>query len=404
MVPEGWKIRPLQEIVRKKISYGIVQAGPHVEQGIPYLKSSNVGRNIVISELQKTCPEIHYKYRRSAVHPGDIVFSLRGNIGETSIVPTGIIEANLTQGTARISINKDNDEWYVRYQISSRHFQNRVKALSKGSTFKEISLTDLRKVEILLPPITEQKRIAEILSTWDQAIETTEKLIDNAEAQKKALMQQLLTGKKRLPGFKEEWEIDVFENLFDIKIGGTPSRSVPSYWQGNDGNNLWVAISDLKDKYINDTREKITNEGVLKSNVKLLQPGTVIMSFKLSIGKKAILLKEAYTNEAICGIIPKNIHQIDRLFLFHMLEVINLEFAVDQAVKGKTLNKAKINDLIFSFPKIEEQKTISQLLEISDSEVRSLVATLSNLKKEKTALMQQLLTGKRRVKIEEPAA
>ena len=81
MVPKDWKTLSLGEITKEKISYGIVQAGPHVENGVPYIKSSNVGGEIKIEDLQRTSSEIHHKYRRSAVHPNDIVFSLRGNIG-----------------------------------------------------------------------------------------------------------------------------------------------------------------------------------------------------------------------------------------------------------------------------------------------------------------------------------
>ena len=77
MVPNGWSTKPLADIVKEKISYGIVQAGPHVPDGIPYIKSSDVRGTINPDTLQRTSQEIHFKYRRSSVHPGDIVFSLR---------------------------------------------------------------------------------------------------------------------------------------------------------------------------------------------------------------------------------------------------------------------------------------------------------------------------------------
>ena len=211
MVPNGWKTLSIGEITKEKISYGIVQAGPHVENGVPYIKSSNVGGEIKIEDLQRTSSEIHHKYRRSAVHPNDIVFSLRGNIGRTSIVPPELLEANLTQGTARISVNTKNETNFIYYSLASTPILNRINSLSKGSTFKEISLEELRKVKLPIPPLSEQQKIAKILSTWDKAISTTERLIDNSTQQKKALMQQLLTGKKRLldesgERFKDEWE------------------------------------------------------------------------------------------------------------------------------------------------------------------------------------------------------
>lgn len=191
MVPNGWGENSLADIVKEKISYGIVQAGPHIEGGIPYIKSSDVKGIIIPKTLQCTSEEIHYKYRRSAVHPGDIVFSLRGNIGESAIVPETLPEANLTQGTARISVGHNHCNLFYYYQLQSDSLLNRINALSKGSTFKEISLEELRKVKVLSPPYTEQNKIAQILSTWDQAISATEKLIESSQKQKKALMQQL---------------------------------------------------------------------------------------------------------------------------------------------------------------------------------------------------------------------
>ena len=160
MVPNGWNTLALSEITKEKISYGIVQAGPHVTDGIPYIKSADVGGEIDVDSLQRTAKEIHHKYRRSSVHPNDIVFSLRGNIARTSIVPTSLQEANLTQGTARISVNDKNDTKFVYYKLASTPILNRINALSKGSTFKEISLEELRKVKLPLPPLEEQRKEA----------------------------------------------------------------------------------------------------------------------------------------------------------------------------------------------------------------------------------------------------
>uniref|UniRef100_UPI000B213093 restriction endonuclease subunit S n=1 Tax=Vibrio harveyi TaxID=669 RepID=UPI000B213093 len=269
MVPSGWKLKTLSNITKEKVSYGIVQAGPHVSNGVPYLKSADVGGEIDIDSLQKTAPEIHYKYRRSAVHPGDIVFSLRGNIGRMSIVPNELIEANLTQGTARISVDENNDSKYIYYQVASTPVLNRINALSKGSTFKEISLEELRKVKVACAPLHEQQKIAKILSTWDNAITTTEKLIANSKQQKKALMQQLLTRKKRLVDpetgkkFKGEWEETSIGTTAKCFSGGTPSRTKSEYYGGNIP---WITSSKVNDRFVTSVNEYITEMGVASSS------------------------------------------------------------------------------------------------------------------------------------------
>ena len=100
-VPEKWEVKELQEVVKKPIVYGIVQAGPEIQGGIPYIRSTDVGGEIDINDLSHTSEEIASKYKRSEVNPGDLVFSLRGNIGAISMVPLSLKLANLTQGTAR---------------------------------------------------------------------------------------------------------------------------------------------------------------------------------------------------------------------------------------------------------------------------------------------------------------
>ena len=137
-VPYDWRIEPLSEVVYKgkPIVYGIVQAGPHVEGGIPYIKSTDVNSPLVLEDLQRTSAEIAGKYKRSEVGPGDIVFSLRGNIGESCIVPNSIALANLTQGTARLSVNGSHVNVFVRYALSSTPVQRQIYAYGKGSTFK----------------------------------------------------------------------------------------------------------------------------------------------------------------------------------------------------------------------------------------------------------------------------
>ena len=111
--------------------------------------------------------------------------------------------------------------------------------------------------------------------------------------------------------------------------------------------------------------------------------------------------KSAYTNEAICALIPKRPNELSSMFVFHVLELVNFTASTDQAVKGATLNKAKIADLYLSFPPRAEQDRLVEVLENADSEIKSLQSQLTALRQEKAALMQQLLTGKRRVKLPE---
>ena len=294
-----------------------------------------------------------------------------------------------------------NDPRFVYYLLSAFDF----KKFSDKTGVPGVNRNDLHAVQVLRPPLPEQRRIAEILTTWDHAIETVEALIANARAQKAALARAFLTGQKRLRGFTGSWIDRSFADLFDIKIGGTPSRNNPAFWDDEkQTSNLWAAISDLKGKFLADTREYISDAGVMGSNVKFLPAGTLIMSFKLSIGRRAILQNSAYTNEAICALIPKNVGLLDPRFVYHALELMDFSQSVDQAVKGQTLNKAKLSELRIRIPELNEQASLTAMFETLDSEGLGLEGQLTALRQEKSALMQQLLTGKRRVKIAEDVA
>ncbi|MEZ9276823.1 restriction endonuclease subunit S [Vibrio sp. 10N.286.54.B2] len=186
----------LEALTKKKISYGIVQAGPHIPDGMPYIKSTNLNTELCLDNLERTSDEIAKSYQRSEVSPEDIVFSLRGNIGLTRIVPASIPVANLTQGTARLSIKDSFSNVYVNYCLSTRKVYKRVNSVSKGSTFKEISLADLRNVKIThSSDLEEQQKIASFLSKVDEKIGLLSEKKNKLTEYKRGVMQQLFNGK-----------------------------------------------------------------------------------------------------------------------------------------------------------------------------------------------------------------
>ena len=408
MVPSGWNTLALSEITKEKISYGIVQAGPNVKDGIPYIKSADVCGEIDVDSLQRTAKEIHHKYRRSSVHPNDIVFSLRGNIARTSIVPTSLQEANLTQGTARISVNDKNDTKFVYYKLASTPILNRINALSKGSTFKEISLEELRKVKLALPPLEEQRKIAKILSTWDKAISTTERLIDNSKQQKKALMQQLLTGKKRLlddsgKPFEGEWEEVLLGNIVDRPI----CYGVLKPGDHTEGGIPLLRIQDLKGSLLNESQMiRITKELHQEFKRTILREGDLVMSIVGTLGKVLKIPKQLEGANitrafAVIGIAEHSKDFIKQYLTSDYIQEWLLNTATGNA--QKVLNVAAIRKLKINVPAIEEQRKIAIVLGSADKEIELLEQQLADLKLEKKALMQQLLTGKRRVKVDAEA-
>lgn len=147
--------------------------------------------------------------------------------------------------------------------------------------------------------------------------------------------------------------------LCEINIGKTPSRGNDDYW--GEGNK-WLSISDLKEKYISKSKEEITDLAVKEYNMKLVPKNTVIMSFKLSIGKTAILKDDMFTNEAIASFKIKNNQLIVCEYLYYAIKTLNFDNA-DRAVMGATLNKSKLNDIKIPYCDIDMQKKIAEVLD-----------------------------------------
>jgi len=163
-VPAHWGVSRLRLVIRAgtSITYGIVQAGPHIEDGIPYIKTSDMsGTHLPVDGYSKTTPEIDSSYARSKVEVGDLVVAIRASVGKCLPVPPELDGANLTQGTAKISPGESVDSRYLLAYINSSPLQKYFDSVSKGATFKEITLDTLRRTPVLLPPLVEQRSIAD---------------------------------------------------------------------------------------------------------------------------------------------------------------------------------------------------------------------------------------------------
>ena len=159
---------------------------------------------------------------------------------------------------------------------------------------------------------------------------------------------------------KHGWEIKKVGEVFDLQMGKTPSRDNSEYWGGS---NVWVAISDLQDKYIGNSKEYITDRALEETNIRKVKANTVIMSFKLTVGRAAIATQDLYTNEAIMAFNLKEGFDLLPNYIYYYLKGYKWEGA-NKAVMGLTLNKATISQNYISLPPISEQEHIVQELDL----------------------------------------
>ena len=283
---------------------------------------------------------------------------------------------------------------YVEQFFSSTFWHRYMKSVANygvRSDRMNLSDEDFFLLPIPMPMRTEQEKIAEILAGQDRVIALKEKLLAEKQKQKKYLMQQLLTGKKRLPGFSGEWILSSLGQLTNMYSGGTPSRSNPKYY-GNDY--IWVSIADinLSGKYIASSKTMLSQLGYENSSAKLYPINTVLFAMYASIGECAITMKECCSSQAIVGIIPNETLNVEFLyyFLYNQKEVFK---SMGQASSQPNLNKDIVQRIKIVLPSLKEQTAIAEILSTADKEIELLKKDIEQEKLKKKSLMQLLLTG-----------
>lgn len=207
-IPKEWGVQPLNAYTASEITYGIVQAGPHIPDGVPYIRTGDMSGDVLIREsMLCTSRRIANSYARSEVRAGEIVMAIRATVGKVLSVPDDLDGANLTQGTARISPNTKTDGTFLLWAIRHSRAQKEIQLEVKGTTFAEITLGALRKVLIAAPiDISEQIEIAKRMAAIDERLRMEQEGLAKQLSEKSGLMNDLLTGRVRVTPLLESMQ------------------------------------------------------------------------------------------------------------------------------------------------------------------------------------------------------
>ncbi|MDP0492511.1 MAG: restriction endonuclease subunit S [Verrucomicrobiota bacterium JB023] len=287
---------------------------------------------------------------------------------------------------------------FVQHYLDE-NFRRRIQVEVKAGGTPYITRDTITESLLPLPPTkAEQEAIAEALSDADALIESLEQLIAKKRQIKQGAMQQLLTGKKRLPGFSEEWEVKTLGNLAIIRSGGTPSTSQPQFW---DGDIPWCTPTDITalsgSKHLGETIRKITQAGLASSSAELLPANSVIMTSRATIGECAINLRPVSTNQGFKNFIPFD--ETDVEFLFYLLATQKQGF-IGLCAGSTFLEIGKTQLIGYEVtvpPEKTEQTAIATILSDMDAEIAALESKLAKARQIKQGMMQELLTGKTRL-------
>ncbi|WP_342638973.1 restriction endonuclease subunit S [Vibrio metschnikovii] len=390
MVPKGWERKPIKELCESIIDC-VNKTATHVDHETPYkmIRTTNVRNGRVDVHNVRYVEEDTYKQwiRRGAPKDGDIIFTREAPVGEAGILENaeGIF---LGQRTMMYRSHPEkSDNRFLFYSLMSGYCQKQIEDFSNGGTVAHMRVPDCGELIINTPPLPEQHKIAQILSTWDKAITTTERLIATSQQQKKALMQQLLTGKKRLVNpetgkvFEGDWKKVELGELLDYKQP-TPYLVKSTEYSSEYSTPVLTAGKTFILGYSNE------DFGIFSEEL----PAIIFDDFTTAskfvdfpFKAKSSAMKILIAKEGVCI-----------KYVYEAMQVLNYP------VGGHQRHWISIfANLVIGLPEPEEQQKIASVLTAADKEIELLQAKLAHFKEEKKALMQQLLTGKRRVKIEE---
>ncbi|AOR20162.1 TPA: restriction endonuclease subunit S [Escherichia coli] len=397
MVPKGWSESYLGEVVTYKKGYAF-NSSLYAEEGIRIVRISDTTRDSIHSDNPVFIAGGNVEgLEQYSLFENDIILSTVGSrphlldsmVGKAVKVPRSAHNSLLNQNLVKLIPKKTKiTNEYLFSMLKTKEFIQFISNLVRGNANQvSITLADLFKYKFILPSLPEQKKIAQILSTWDKAISVTEKLLANSQQQKKALMQQLLTGKKRLLDengvrFSGEWRNSTLSMFCNIAKGKALSAS------DLEVGDFPVIAGGKSSPY---SHSDYTHENVVTVSASGAYAGYI-----------------SYHNYKIwasdCSVVSAKADNLIDYFYQLLLSLQDKIYSLQSGGAQPHIYPKDLNSIPLWVPCVKEQQKIATVLSAADAEISTLEKKLACLRDEKKALMQQLLTGKRRVKVDEAVA
>ena len=390
--PEDWCIASVKDFGSVVTGGTPPTAVPEFWGGdIPWVTPTDIGgqRDILCSE--RSVSELGLKLLR-ALPADSVLVTCIASIGKNAVLR---IAGACNQQINAVVPKAEYPAAFLYYIFD--HGKDYLLANSGITATRIISKAAFEELLFAVPPsLAEREAIAEALGNADALIESLERLIAKKRDVKQGAMQELLTARRRLPGFTGKWETKRLGTVSEMGSGGTPSSSVPAYY---DGDIPWVSISDMTKtgKVIMSTDRNISRAGFTNSAAQMFPAGTVLYAMYASLGECCIAGISLCSSQAILGIRPHDI--LDKEFLFYFLSSIKSDVkTLGQQGTQANLNKGMVQDFLLCLPSRSEQAAITAVLSDMDAEIAALEAKLSKARAIKQGMMQELLTGRIRLK------
>lgn len=401
-IPKNWKWVKLGSIVGvyggKRIPAGRKLTNENT--GYKYIRVADMGDiTVTTSNILYVPKDIYPLIENYTISKDDLYITVAGTIGKIGFIPEELDGANLTENANKLIFKHINKKWLL-YSLISPFVKHQIEEFTTKVGQPKLAIKRIENIELPLPPIEEQQRIVDkievLFAKLDEIRPVEEELIslnlNFIKDFRDSLIKSAVSGKLTNQNNEESintivkeienkiektmsnidiypfelpnnWKWVKFGELVSFNIGKTPPRSDSSYWSKNEYH--WVSISDMIDNgFINETKEYISGKAHKeKFKEKISKKGTLLMSFKLTVGRCSILNIDSYHNEGIISIYPNYESEVLKQYLFKILPFMTKFGDSKGAIKGTTLNSKSLNNLLIPLPPIEEQQRIVNKLE-----------------------------------------
>ena len=359
-----------------------------------FLSAKNVTKNgFAFNEAQFITKERDELLRKGRLNRGDIVLTTRGTVGQFAFYSDDVPYDNIRINSGMVLLRNNNDNLLNSYffkACNSFQISKQIKIVSFGSAQPQLTVKEINKIIINLPTKPEQQKIAAFLTSVDNKIEQLSKKQELLGEYKKGVMQQIFSQAIRFKADDgsdfPDWEEKKLGDVAEIVGGGTPPTAVEKYWNGNI---QWFTPTEIKSKYIVNSKRTITQVGLDTSSAKLLPKGTLLFSSRATVGEVGIAVQECTTNQGFQSFIVNKNNEPE--FLYNWIIKNKKEFI--RRASGSTfleIGKSEIKKIKLHIPALPEQTKIANFLSSIDSKIEQVGKQLDESKQFKKALLQQM--------------
>lgn len=340
-------------------------------------------------------------YKKFKLCKNDVLVARTGATVGVSYLVKEDIESVFNNGSIRLRVNENANAKFLYYLINTKEFLTFIDNVSCVATQPNLRIENLLRFDFPDYSVEKQTEIANILSTYDDLIENNNKRIKLLEQMAENLYKEWFV-RFRFSGYgntefenglPKGWEIYQAQNLFDISIGRTPDRKRFDYFTTNSDDALWVSISDMKDNmFITKSSEYLTDEAIKKVNMPMVEADTVLLSFKLSVGRVSITTKQSCTNEAIAHFKTNDKELLEYTYLY--LKLFNYQNLGNTSAIGNAVNSTIIKKMKFLLPNCELIQEFHNCTKDIFTQIKNVMNKNENLIKQRDLLLPRLMSGK----------